>query len=309
MGSCLSEVKNICFALAGMAWTTTVIPAKLPPPPQWMADGLSVGFLSQQGSSKMTGQFVPGMALVALSLAPVVAWADDFRVETDVFVGKQKDPVATYLTLFSGKTIYDFVLSDPKQVTVFDTVRGRFILLDVERAVKTELKLQEIEAFHAELRERAVERGEPLFPANVRYSFVDEGEWHVLSGEALEYRARGVTPKHSGAAEQYRMFADWYAQLNAMRPGNPPPYARMELNKTLAERNLIPEEIQRTLSVGRFPTRKSEARTQHLMNWILSEQDQKQIRRVGNQLQEFSSVPLQDFFARIPSEPTDAPGN
>jgi hypothetical protein len=100
----------------------------------------------------MTGRLVPGMALVALSLTPVAIQADDFRVESDVFVGKQKEPVATYLTLFAGKTIYDFVLTDPQQVTVFDTVRGRFILLDVHRGVKTELKLQEIEAFHAELR-------------------------------------------------------------------------------------------------------------------------------------------------------------
>jgi hypothetical protein len=246
----------------------------------------------------MTGHFVPSMAIVALSLAPVAAWAEDFRVETDVFVGKQKDPVAAYLTLFSGKTIYDFVLMEPKQVTVFDTVRGRFILLDVTSSLKTELKLQEIEAFHAELRERAAERGEPLFPVNVQYSFVEEGEWHVLQGEALEYRARGVVPKHTGAAEQYRMFADWYAQLNSMRPGNPPPYARMELNKTLAEHNLMPEEIQRTLVVGRFPPRKAEARTRHLLNWMLSEQDKKQISRVGDQMQQFRSVSPQEFFGQ-----------
>lgn len=252
----------------------------------------------------MAGRFVPGVAVLALSLAPVAVRADDFRVETDLFVGKQKEPVATYLTLFSGQTIYDFVLNEPKQVTVFDTLRGRFILLDVERGVKTELKLQDIEAFHAELRERAAERGEPIFPANTQYSFVDEGEWHVIAGEAVEYRARGVTPKHAGAAEQYRLFADWYAQLNAMRPGNPPPYVRMELNRALAERNLMPEEIQRTMTVGRFPPRQLEARTQHLMNWILSDQDHKQIRRVGDQLQEFTSVSLQEFIgaASVPQE-------
>lgn len=248
----------------------------------------------------MTGHFVPGMAIVALSLAPVALLADDFRVETDVFVGKQKEPIAAYLTLFSGKTIYDFTLTEPKQVTVFDTVRGRFIMLDVGRGVKTEVKLQEIEAFHAELRERSVERGTPLFPANLAYSYDEEGKWHLFSGENLEYRARGLTPKHENAADRYRYFADWYAQLNAMQPGNPPPYARMELNKAMAERNLIPEEIHRTIVVGRFPPRKSEARTQHLLNWILSEQDQKQIRRVGNQLQEFTSVPFQEFLGKAP---------
>jgi hypothetical protein len=233
---------------------------------------------------------------MAAMIVSSLAWGQDFRVETDVFIGKEKEPIAQYLTVFESNTIYDFVLTGPQQATIFDVTRGRFLLLDAERQVKTELTTRDVEAFHQRLRERGLERDEAIFQAQYQYHYDEPEQWHVLTGDVVEYRARGVTPKFPDAAERYRAFADWYARLNAMRPGNPPPYARLELNRLLAEKQLIPESIERSLTTGRIAPRRLEARTEHHINWRLSAPDHKRIQRVGDQLANFRQVTAAEFF-------------
>ena len=244
----------------------------------------------------MAVKLLSQITLLGLALSAPLAGAQDFRMETDVFGEGQKTPVAQYLTLFQGNTIYDFVLAEPQQVTIFDTTRRRLILLDSARQVKVELTTGEIETFHQRLREQVSNRQSALFETDLAYTYDEPQRWHVLTGEAVEYRARGAKPKFPEAAVRYRVFADWYAQLNAMRPGNPPPYARMQLNKVLAEQHLLPEEIQRTLTVGKLPPRRSQASSQHHVNWLLSEPDHKRIKKAGDWLTEFRSVALQEFF-------------
>ena len=64
-----------------------------------------------------------------------------------------------------------------------------------------------------------------------------------LSGRPIEYIALGQRPEREGAAKIYRHFADWYARLNATRPGNLPAGARLALNEELGRRELLPREV------------------------------------------------------------------
>lgn len=222
--------------------------------------------------------------------------AQDFRVETDVFIGKSTEPAAQYLTLFYAGRVYDFALEGPPEITVFDVTRGRFLLLDTERQVKTELTTRDVDAFHERLRDRALERNDALFDTNFQYTFDANGNWHVLTSGSIEYRAQGAKGKYESAAQQYRIFADGYARLNAMRPGNPPPYARLELNRILAEHQLVPETVERAVTAGRITPRKLVARTVHHVNWRLSAPDHKRIERVGDQLASFRAVSYPEFL-------------
>ncbi len=245
----------------------------------------------------MEGMRWTGWLAATLVFAGGVVTAQDFRVETDVFAAAEKEPVAEFLTIFYGSYIYDFLLSEPKEITVFDMARQRFILLDVGRKVKTEVTTAEIEAFNQQLRERSVARDGAFFQPQLSYTFDETSQRHVLSSEKLVYRAKGVTPKFPAAVERYRAFADWYAQLSAVRPGNLPPYGRLELNKILAQSGQIPEEIERSVTVATvFPSRQVTARTHHLANWILSEQDQRRIREAGDQIATFSPVTLAEYL-------------
>jgi hypothetical protein len=175
--------------------------------------------------------------------------------------------------------------------------RDRFILLDPQRSMKTELTTADVETFIQNLRERGAARSEHFFNPQFEYSYDEDTEWHELAGERLVYRAKGIEPELPGAADRYRFFADWYAQLSALRPGNMPPFGRMELNKLLAEKGLIPEDVERVVTIANvFPPKKIEARSHHLVNWRLSDQDHKQIRKVGDQIQSLSAVTVNVYF-------------
>ena len=105
-----------------------------------------------------------GVPAFVLMLAAAVAGsmvqravADDFRIETKVFAGKETVPVSEDLTLFRGEQVYDF-LSKPREITVFDKPRSRVILLDPARRVKAEVSMERVMAFSDELRPGAASK-------------------------------------------------------------------------------------------------------------------------------------------------------
>ena len=67
--------------------------------------------------------------------------SEDFRMQTSVFVGNNAEPAVSSLTMFNGTTIYDFIENESEfgEITVFDVKRGRFVLLNPQRKVKTTL--------------------------------------------------------------------------------------------------------------------------------------------------------------------------
>jgi len=225
--------------------------------------------------------------------------AEEFRVETDVFVGHSKEPIAQNLTLFSSGLVYDFPRMGPEEVTVFDPVRGRFVLLDVPRKVKATLTTQDLLQLSAAIKATAGElEGAYAFAADPHFEKrIDENSgWLALTSPLLTYRAKCMAPKHKSAAARYREFADWYARVNITRPGSLPPFARLELNRALAERNQVPEEVELTIESERHLLgKKLVIRSQHMFNWILSNTDRQRIETAGNQMADFQSLSLQEY--------------
>ena len=52
------------------------------------------------------------------------AAAEDFRVDTEVFNGDEKEPFAESLTLFAGGRVYDFLLNEPQEITITRAMRA-----------------------------------------------------------------------------------------------------------------------------------------------------------------------------------------
>ncbi len=235
--------------------------------------------------------WVLGIAILALAASTS---ADEFRVESDIFVGNQKEPIAKNLTLFSSGLVYDFPRLGPEEITVFDPARGRFVLLDPQRKVKTTVTTQELLELAAAMKVHARElTGAFAFAANPEFDqeMDDETGWLTLSSPSLTYRARCIAPEVPSAVARYRGFADWYARLNATRPGSLPPFARMELDKAISERQQIPQEVELTIEPERrFVGRKLVVRSKHLFNWRLSNTDRRQIEQAGTYMAEFEAV-------------------
>lgn len=241
----------------------------------------------------------PGIWLLLVCTAACTARADEFRMETDIFVGNQKDPIAENVTLFTDGLVYDFPLMGPEEITVFDPSRGRFVLLDCRRKVKTTLTTQDLVAFTSALKAHAAEtEGVFAFAANPRFQQKRDPatDWLTLSGSLMTYRARGMSPGSEAAVSTYRSFADWYARLNATRPGSLPPFARLELNKAIAKEGWIPKEVElmvtpRTRVVGR----KLVIRSHHVTNWQLSPKDRERIDKAASQMISFQAVGFRDY--------------
>ena len=249
------------------------------------------------------------LCLACLVLLTAPAAAQNFRMETDVFLAAEKKPLVQTLTLFTDSMVYDFIYGPANgkdkedqqvtEVTVFDMSAGRVILLDIAKARKTVLSHEQLVQMTTAMKVHTGEKdGVYHFAADPKFTFKFEEEKLQLDGLSpnLIYRVKGQKPEQAAAAFRYQEFADWSARLNACRPGNLPPFARMEVGKELANRGLIPEEITRTMiAPGRLGNKRVELTSRHHVNWLVSTKDRKRIETVAEQIGTFEGVTFLSF--------------
>ena len=170
------------------------------------------------------------LSLVILASAPVAA-NDGLRIETEVFVPEQVQPISHNLTLIRSATVYDFLLNDPLEVAVFDRERGQFSILQVKQKTKTTFDSQELLQRMDRMRVLARSSG-PLIQFSAYpefdYQFDDARSRMSFTSPLVKYVLDVMRPDNVDMVHRYRDFSDWYAMLNALRPGMRPPHARME---------------------------------------------------------------------------------
>ncbi len=244
------------------------------------------------------------VCLIALVLVAAPVSAQNFRMETDVFLSGQKKPLVQTLTLFTDSMVYDFIYGpadgrekDDQQVTevtVFDMSAGRVILLDIAKARKTVLSHEQLVQMTTAMKVHASAKdGVYHFAAEPKFELKFDEDKSQLSctSASLIYIVKGQKPQQPAAVFRYQEFADWSARLNACRPGNLPPFARMEVGKELANHGLIPEEITRTMiAPGRLGNKRVELTSRHHVNWVVSTKDRKRIETVAQQIGKFEGI-------------------
>ena len=239
-------------------------------------------------------------ALVAsMATTPLFAQANDFRMETEIFVEGAIQPTAKSLTLFNGSTVYDFLSGSDQQgeITVFDVRRGRFVLIDSQRKLKTTLTKEYLTKFLEQVKSQASEDVIARFVnPQLDQQFNPSTRTVTVSSEHLTYEATGVTAKWQSSVQQYRHFADWIARLNSTRVGNLPPYSRFELNRVMAEQKLMPRTIERTIMLDRVGLRKHIVRSEHSIHWQLTNSDRKRISSTGNLMAGCKEVSINEFW-------------
>jgi hypothetical protein len=242
--------------------------------------------------------------LAVVVMIPAVASGQEFRVDTELFQNQDKKPFLQTLTIFADGTVYDFQLTEPAETTVFDARRGHFTLLDESRKVKASLTTQELLDFSLALESRAAQqKGLIAFCATPQFETTDaslqrNGQSLIelrLIAKPMAYLAEGQKTERDDAVKSYRHFADWCARLNATRAGNLPPGARLALNQALAEHELLPLEITRTIPASGPLDKKQELRSEHRWNWSLSGEDRKKIERASNMMATFQVVSFDDY--------------
>jgi hypothetical protein len=250
---------------------------------------------------------VAAVACAAVAAAARPSPADEFRVETSVFVGKKKEPVSRNTTYFSAGVVYDFLLA-PTEITVFDPARRRMVLLDPSRQIKAELSTEEILKLNADMQSVAERSSIPFLKFVARPEFQTEQDEQAgsltLSSEMLTYRVISQKAKTETAAMQYRRFADWYARMKPLvQPGAMPPAARLELNRRIAANRWIPQQVHRTIRTQTGPIRRTTtAHSEHAVRWFLDESDTKRIESARRDLASFKLVSLEEYRRRTSTD-------
>ena len=236
-------------------------------------------------------------ATFSLGCLPAVVNAVEFRIDTQVYLDKEETPAYQSVTLFQRRIVYDFVDADGGEITIYDPHVRRFILLDTQRRVKTEISEDVLMQFVAEVKVRAIDAGGPTAreAADPQFRAVFDQTEQTLSllGKRLDYvvRASDVRFPNSAAAESYYNFIDMYTRLNATRKGALPPHARLELNEALVQHNILPASIERTMRSGNPLLGKSiVARSEHTVSWRLVREDRDLIDRAAKYRVNFEDV-------------------
>ena len=229
----------------------------------------------------------------ALSAAP--APADDFRMESKVYVGDEQQPAVENTTLFRAGRVYDY-LGEPARVAIFDPARRRFILLDEARRLRTEVATEDVLAFSMKLQSVAAQSKNKvlIFAANPKFTtnFSTEQNRLDLSSQYFSYSIEGATAPNDQAAEQIREFSDWYARLNSMlNPGATPPFARLVVNEELKQRKLVAKNVSLTLAKqAAGGARGLTLHSEHQITWRLLPKDRDRLSQTADDLATFKSV-------------------
>jgi hypothetical protein len=240
-------------------------------------------------------------ALLASSvfLCPSIALAaEGFRIETTVYAGDEEEPSSEATTLFLDGIVYDF-LTKPEQTAVFRKPTGgkpgRFILLNSRERIRTEFSTEKLAGAMQKLRTWAARQDDPFlqFAANPDFkeSFEPESGELVLASHLESYTVATERVEHAEALAEYREFLDWYARLNTLLSGGPPPEPRLRLNAALARREVVPLKVE--LKRGR---ENEPLRAEHKFTWRLSGADVERIDDVRANLAAYKSVPNEEFM-------------
>ena len=260
-------------------------------------------------SRSICRSLVVAMSVVVLGGAAqsTLAVADDFRIETKVFVGEEQEPASTTTTLFQGGVVYDF-LNEPEQIAVFRKPgggkSGRFILLDPERRVRTEFSTDQLAGAMNKLRNWAARQRDPFlkFAANPQFeeSFDRDTGQLLLASHEESYTIKTTPADAPDALAEYREFLDWYTRLNTLLAAGPPPEPRLQVNAALARYQIIPVSVELTRA-----GEKQTVRATHEFTWRLSQDDRKRIDDANASLAAYRPVENDEFLRDM--RPLDQP--
>lgn len=243
--------------------------------------------------------------MLGLGLTYQVVHAEDFRIATQVYSGEEgkEEQISESLTLFRAGTVYDFVLSRPRAVTIFEPEAQRIFVLEPSRRQKVCIWCDELARFSEQLRVQAQRSSQPVLRFLAHPGFdqaYDQAAGRlILRSEWLEYRVETRPMPSDAVVRQYREFADTYARLNAyLNVGALPPGGRLALNEALAELQLMPREVELVRLHVDEKEPPHRLRAVHEVEWSLKASDDQLIEQAREQLDRYVQVSIEEYRGR-----------
>ena len=243
------------------------------------------------------------LGLLFLLGVPLAVQGVEFRVDTQIFLGDGDLPVSENTTLFSEEDAFDSIAGGT-EITVFKGAEDCFVLLDLNRKLKTRITTDQLLQYTALLKEKASKSKDPLlkFCAQPKFDVrrEDNGKNWQFYNQVLHYQILTHTAKDEAVAEQYRRFCDWYARLNAMlRPQALLPFPRLVVNERIAREAAIPKTVRLQISPQRRTENQPfEIRSVHALGEELSPAEERLVEQFREHLATFEEVPVTEYRAK-----------
>lgn len=238
------------------------------------------------------------LALIVLSASAACsrpASAQDFKVATRVLQRGAGDgrwnEVGQSVTLFHAGKVYDY-MQQIGEVIVHEPAENQFVIFSFNgNDQATTLHFSELQRFlkvaHSETQEhlqRLAAEGESTarrrqamqFQLDPRFeeSYDPARKALTLISPLLRYEVVTEKVDRPQVTRQYLQYADWAARMNyVLHSGSLYPSVRLQVNRSLAERELIPTQV-RLLLDGEVPLH---LKAEHKFEWTLGTIDKSMI--------------------------------
>lgn len=243
------------------------------------------------------------------STVPSMASDDGFRVENKIFANDDEAPTSQSVTIFYEDLVYDY-LENPREITVFDRPRGRFILLDPLRRIRTELTTGELKLLADRLQQWAAQQPDEFLRFSAQPDLAEN--FDAATGELrmespwISYQVETSPAKDETILQEYVEFCDWYCLLNArINPGSRPPFARLQVNEALERLDRLPTEVHLTIRPKgeRLFREEVSARSEHHVIYQLLEGDRQLVAQTDQFMVMFQPISFRQYQSRI--QPND----
>lgn len=243
-------------------------------------------------------------AAVILAIPGTVAFAQDFRIENELTLGKNEKPVCS-LTIFHGDAIYDFI--EPNgEIIILDEKNDRFLFVNRRLRIASQLVASECRKTVEKMCENAPKPHDfETFLLNPSFSVSadrDSGEM-LFTSRWIEYKTETKSLEDAKIAKRYYRFSDWFCYLNiSIHPGAGTQIARLEVNKELQKTGRFPEKLTVTTypkgNSGMFPSTES-VRCRSILSVRLQENDLGRIAGANESFRTFRNVSFEDYQMEI----------
>lgn len=226
--------------------------------------------------------------------------ADDFAIRTHIFEAGRPKAVAENLTVFQDGLVYDFALTAPKRVTLFDRDAGLFRLTDPEAQTQTTLTVDELLQFVATEQARASESDNPLVRFAAQPTFTEQFDASSsrlsLHSPTWDYDVETIPAPRPEVLRKYLLFAHWFTHLNAVfRPL--PPGVRLHLNERLSHYERLPVRV--VARIKRDGKLIVEQESRHEILWTLSEREERLIQQWKKRQPEYRPLAFREYYRAL----------
>ncbi|HAW28432.1 MAG TPA: hypothetical protein DCY03_09990 [Planctomycetaceae bacterium] len=272
--------------------------------------------ISQESKATMWRSIlITGMFVVVCGTGGGLCFAQEFRIRTTIYQHQQEaDPmiVSRSVSIFHAEKVYDHV-DGLGEVTIFDPIQKKLILLNESRMIKTVINFDEIkhllnvarhqtqEYIHDQIKREETKgkaiAGRLKFQLDPTFEtqFDSKKNQLMLESKLINYRVQCVAPDQQASVENYLRFADWMARLNyVLHPYTLPPASRIALNEELRTRNLIPIEVDLQTHLDE----KLHLRAEHKIHWKLDHKDRGLIHHweTLRKNKEVNTITIQEYL-------------